>query len=182
MPAVRGATLVAMSANDRVIPDAGETIVIRKILYDGQPSYTWEGTVTVSTGELLVIEATFNRGPRDFGYMVLEPGDLFVEFYYLDQWFNVFQIFSAQGDLKGWYCNIGRPPRLVEGELHYVDLALDLFVYPDGRQLVLDEDEFEELRSGTYASIDSDGALQGLAELQQWASDGRLPSRASASA
>lgn len=171
-----------MTQNSLGPPAVGDAMVVRKILYDGTPSYTWEGTLTVCTENLLVIEATFKRGPRDFGYMILEPGDLFVEFYYLDQWFNVFQIFNTQGELKGWYCNIGRPPELTEGELHYVDLALDLFVYPDGRQLVLDEDEFEELRAGTYAPADIEGALLGLVELQQWASDGRLPSRASASA
>ena len=29
--------------------------------------------------------------------------------------------------------------------LSYIDLSLDLLVFPDGRQVVLDEDEFAEL-------------------------------------
>ncbi len=158
-------------------PIVGETLTVRKILYDGQPSYTWSGQVIESYGEYLVLRALFERGPRDLGYMILEPGDLFVEFYYHDCWFNIFQIYAADGRLKGWYCNIGRPPTIDSGELHYVDLALDLFVYPDGTELVLDEDEFEELRQTIYQPDDVTGALAGLAELREWARERRMPSR-----
>jgi protein associated with RNAse G/E len=159
------------------LPAVGDTITVRKVLHDGTPSYTWDGSVVASSDDTLVLEALFTRGPRDLGYVVLEPNDLFVEFYYYAQWFNVFQIFNEGGALKGWYCNIGRPPELHAGELHYVDLALDLFVYPDGRQLVLDEDEFAELSKAAYSQSDIDGAVQGLAELQAWTAAGRLPSR-----
>ena len=159
------------------LPAVGDTITVRKMLHDGTPSYTWDGSVVASSTDELVLEALFTRGPRDLGYVVLEPNDLFVEFYYYAHWFNVFQIFNDGGVLKGWYCNIGRPPELRPGELHYVDLALDLFVYPDGRQLVLDEDEFEELSIAAYLPSDVEGAVRGLAELQAWTKDGRLPSR-----
>jgi protein associated with RNAse G/E len=161
------------------LPAIGETITVRKLLHDGTPSYTWDGSVVASSSNELVLEALFTRGPRDLGYVVLEPDDLFVEFYYYAHWFNIFQIFKADGTLKGWYCNIGRPPRLHPGELHYVDLALDLFVYPDGRELVLDEDEFQELSRSTYARSDVDGAVRGLEELQSWTRAGRLPRRGS---
>src|SRR5215213_304766 len=159
------------------IPAPGDILTVRKLLHDGEPSYVWDGTVIHSTDEVLVIEARFTRGPRDLGYVVLEPNDLFVEFYYYDHWFNIFQIFSDAGVLKGWYCNIGRPPTLLPGELHYVDLALDLFVYPNGREVVLDEDEFQELSREAYAQADIDGAIDGLAELQNWTRDGKLPDR-----
>jgi uncharacterized protein len=159
------------------LPSIGETITVRKLLHDGTPSYVWEGTVVSSSDDEVVLEAIFTRGPRDLGYVVLEPNDLFVEFYYYQHWFNIFQIFSKEGALKGWYCNIGRPPELHPGELHYIDLALDLFVYPDGRELVLDEDEFDELSQSVYAQSDIDGAVTGLAKLQSWTRAGRLPSR-----
>ncbi|HEX3247205.1 MAG TPA: DUF402 domain-containing protein [Chloroflexota bacterium] len=158
-------------------PQVGETIIVRKLLHDGQPSYVWQGEVVHSTDQRLVVEARFTRDPRDLGYVVLEPNDLFVEFYYYEHWFNIFQIFSADGTLKGWYCNIGRPPIPESGEISYVDLALDLFVFPDGRELVLDEDEFETLSREAYGQADIDGAVHGLAELQAWTSAGKLPDR-----
>lgn len=161
------------------IPTVGQPIVVRKLLHNGTPSYTWEGIVVHSTEDSLVVEATFSRGPRDLGYVILEPDDLFVEFYYYREWFNVFQIFAADGTLKGWYCNIGRPPEMRDSDLYYVDLELDLFVYPDGRELVLDEDEFEALRDSGCTPTDVAGALAGLAKLQAWNRAGRLPVRES---
>ncbi len=37
------------------------------------------------------------------------------------------------------------PAEFSDGKIAYIDLALDLLVYPDGRYLILDEDEFEAL-------------------------------------
>ncbi len=45
--------------------------------------------------------------------------------------------------------------------LSYIDLALDLLVYPDGKQLILDEDEFNELL------LPSDIKLQALKSLEE---------------
>jgi protein associated with RNAse G/E len=47
--------------------------------------------------------------------------------------------------------------------LEYIDLALDLLVFPDGSQRVLDEDEFNAL--DIPAEFRS-AALQGMAELR----------------
>src|SRR5205823_2458960 len=102
-------------------------VTVRKFFYDGTPSYVWEGRLIERKGDLVVLEAYFTRDRRDLGYVVFERGDLFIEFYYLDRWYNVLQIYSAQGDPKGWYCNITKPATLREGELRFVDLAIDLF-------------------------------------------------------
>ena len=55
--------------------------------------------------------------------------------------------------------------------MSYVDLALDLLVYPDGRQLVLDEDEFQALSLDTATHVKAQAALN---ELQRLASAGKL--------
>ena len=57
-----------------------------------------------------------------------------------------------------------RPAEIRGDVLSYVDLALDLLVFPDGRQLVLDEDEFNNL---DLNPTDKAQALAALAELQQ---------------
>jgi predicted RNA-binding protein associated with RNAse of E/G family len=66
---------------------------------------------------------------------------------------------------------------LHEGELGYVDLALDVFVHPDGQYLVLDEDEFAALKRATLRPEDAAQAEQGLAELLALIAADRLPSR-----
>jgi protein associated with RNAse G/E len=46
----------------------------------------------------------------------------------------------------------------------YIDVSLDLWVSVDGKQTVLDENEFDELNLSDDLRA---GALQGLSELQQ---------------
>jgi hypothetical protein len=63
------------------------------------------------------------------------------------RYYNVFQVSSADGVLKGWYCNLGLPAQLDPEtcELSYVDLALDVWANSDGTCVVLDEDELDVL-------------------------------------
>jgi protein associated with RNAse G/E len=152
-------------------------ITIRKYLYDGSPSYVWEGSVVESDAEPVVVEAYFQHARRDLGYVVFERGDVFVEFYYLTRWYNVFQIYSADGHLKGWYCNITKPAIIADHELHFVDLALDLFAHPDGRSLPLDVDEFEEQAASLYLPEDTAQARSAFDELQRLHRTHQLPSR-----
>jgi predicted RNA-binding protein associated with RNAse of E/G family len=94
----------------------------------------------------------------------LKRGDRFVETYYTDRWYNIFEIHDRDDlHMKGYYCNISRPARFMDGRIEYVDLFLDLWVSPDGAQVVLDEDEFlaAQLDDATRRS-----ALRSLAELQ----------------
>lgn len=127
---------------------------------------TWRyaGNILRREPNAVVIEAFFNREDTLFHGIMLKKNDRFVEIYYTDRWYNIYEMYDREDDhLKGWYCNVSRPAELSDGQLAFVDLALDLLVYPDGRQLVLDEDEFEAL----HLSRDLEKqALAALEELQ----------------
>ncbi len=140
-------------------------ILVRKLAYDGHETWHWSGKLVERRDDVTVIDAFFNARPRDLGYMKLESGDLFHEFYYADRWFNVYQVSGADDVLKGWYCNITKPARFSDQEIAYVDMALDVFVYPDGRALVLDEEEFQENRARLYSPEDAGSAEAAVAEL-----------------
>ncbi|HYU18137.1 MAG TPA: DUF402 domain-containing protein [Chloroflexota bacterium] len=155
----------------------GAPLVVQKLLYDGSPGYRWAGQVLERHDDYLLFGAAFERDRRDLGYVVFERGDVFYEYYYFDRWYNVFQIYSAAGVLKGWYCNVTAPAQVADGQLTFVDLALDLFVYPDGGLLVLDQEEFDELAVSTYRPEDTGAARRALAELIDRARTERLPSR-----
>lgn len=138
----------------------GEEIVVIKQNPAGEETWRYSGVVLSRRPGAVLIEARFNREDTPFYEIVLRNNDRFVEVYYADRWYNIFEIHDRDDDrLKGWYCNVTRPAALLEGEIHYVDLALDLLVYPDGRQVVLDEDEFteleitDELRSSARAGL-----------------------------
>jgi protein associated with RNAse G/E len=152
-------------------------VTVRKFLYDGTPNYVWEGRMVERDDELVVLEAYFARDRRDLGYVVFERRDLFIEFYYFDRWYNVFQIYSATGELKGWYCNITKPATLLDGEIRFTDMALDLFAYPDGNSLPLDVEEFEQHATSLYSPPDTERARAAFEELLVLHRAGKLPSR-----
>jgi len=154
-----------------------QPLVVQKLFYDGSKSYRWVGREIQRDAEMLFFTAVFERDGRDLGYVRFEKGDVFYEWYYFDRWYNVFQVYSAAGDLKGWYCNVTAPANVSGDELTFVDLALDLWVWPDNRRLVLDEDEFEELVRTQYSREDALAARSALTELIERAEAGTLPSR-----
>ncbi len=159
-------------------PTRARALRVLKLRYDGSVIFGWSAHLLERTPEHVLLAGLFNGHRRDLGYMVLDRGDLFLEWYYFGRWYNVFQIYGVGGIFKGWYCNVGMPPHLADGELSYVDLALDVYVYPDGRHLVLDEDEFAELKRATLRPEDAALAQQGLEELLELVRAARLPTRA----
>ena len=145
-----------------------ELILVRKLNYEDRETWHWSGRLVERRDGLVVIDALFNAPPRDLGYMKLEGTDLFHEYYYSDRWFNIFQVFGADGAMKGWYCNICKPARFQGQRIDFVDMVLDVFVYPDGRSLVLDREEFEEKRSA-FSGEDARRAEEAVGQLLEMA-------------
>ncbi len=152
-----------------------ELILVRKLNYEDRESWRWSGKLVERRDGVVVIDALFNAPPRDLGYMKLENTDLFHEFYYADRWFNIFQVFAADGTLKGWYCNICKPARFQHHQIDFVDMVLDVFVYPDGRSLVLDQEEFQEKKQSIYSPEDARQAEEAVTQLLEMARRGEHP-------
>ena len=144
---------------------AAERITVQKKNPADEVTYEYEGSLLSKDENSVVLEALFDRDDLPFMDVVFKRGDRFVEYYYTDRWYNIFAVHDRDdGQIKGWYCNIGKPAVFEDSVVSYVDLALDLWVSSGGEQTVLDEDEFEALE------LDDDlraGARNGLAELQQ---------------
>jgi uncharacterized protein len=130
----------------------------------GEVTYEYEGVLLRRDENSVTLEALFDRADMPFMDVVFKTGDRFVEYYYSDRWYNIFAIHDRDdGQIKGWYCNIGKPAMIEDGIVSYIDLALDLWVSIDGKQTVLDADEFEELKLNEELKT---GALNGLDELK----------------
>jgi len=142
-----------------------DAIRVQKLNLAGDVTWQYEGRIIRREANAVVLEALFNRPDLPFMNVVFKENDRFLETFYADRWYNVFEIHDRDdGTLKGWYCNVGRPASIGDGTVAYVDLALDLWVSMDGNQTVLDRDEFEalNLESGERAK-----ALAALDELQR---------------
>ncbi len=130
----------------------------------GEVTVEYVGDVLQRDENSVTLEALFTREDMPFMDVIFKNGDRFVEYFYADRWYNIFKIHDRDnGKVKGWYCNIGKPAEIKDNVVSYVDLALDLWVSADGKQTVLDEDEFEELALSKELSA---AALKGLDELK----------------
>jgi len=138
------------------------TVIKRNVA--GGEVWRYTGVILRNESNRIVLEARFRRPDLPFMGTVLRTGDRFIEIYYTDRWYNIFEIHDRDDDrLKGWYCNIARPAVLeAEDRLSYVDLALDLWVSPDGAQTVLDEDEFAALDLDAHTRSHVQAAMEEL--------------------
>ena len=144
--------------------DGAPRIEVQKKNLAGEVTWKYEGVAIHQDDTSIVLEAYFDRTDMPFIDVVLKKGDRFVETFYSDRWYNIFEIYDRDdGELKGWYCNVGVPAEIGDGIVSYQDLALDLWVSIDGKQTVLDEDEFEELDLDFEMRLN---ALKGLNKLQ----------------
>ena len=120
--------------------------VIKKNLAD-EVTWQYEGVVLSREENVVTLEALFNRDDMPFMDIVLKRNDRFVETFYSDRWYNIFEIYDRDDNkFKGWYCNMGKPAIFDGDSISYVDLALDLWVSADGKQTVLDEEELVGLK------------------------------------
>lgn len=104
------------------------------------------GVVQSSNPNCVTVKAFWKQATMktDFG-MSMEPGDFFIEQFYLNRWYNVMALFSptpTAPTLKGWYANVTRPTFFENEALVWEDLKLDVWMTPDGKMTTLDEDEF----------------------------------------
>ncbi|MCY3781581.1 MAG: DUF402 domain-containing protein [Chloroflexi bacterium] len=123
----------------------GDFTIIKRDAF-GKEELSYKGVLVSRSETCVCIDARFALPDRDLGFLHLRRGDLFREWFYSDRWYNIFLVQDVDTHaVKGWYCNITRPAVIAAEQASAEDLALDVFVTPDGRTLLLDEAEFAEL-------------------------------------
>ena len=167
---------VSTSATFTVLPAALKSLQFNPAAVSGgSQAFAWDGSVLRCDATGIVLRAPFNVDQVDLGFTTFRRGDEFIEFYFWHRWFNVFQISTPDGTLKGWYSNLGLPVELdpETGDLKYVDLALDVWTAPTGEHLVLDQEEFDALMA-EHGEL-AENAEHGRKELLELVKTGRLP-------
>jgi protein associated with RNAse G/E len=145
-----------------------DEVIVVKLNPKREETWRYEGRILSKHPHSLLIEARFNREAVPFHGIILHKNDRFLERYYSNRWYNLFEIHDREDDgLKGWYCNVTMPAEFSDGKIAYIDLALDVLVYPDGQYLILDEDEFIDLRLPHEQQTKARQALDSLVALAQ---------------
>jgi protein associated with RNAse G/E len=154
------------------------TVTVRKHDWRGRFRYAWEGEIVTRTADHLIIEAIWQGpGEPEVGEIRFMRGDRFIEHYYPGRGYAIWRIEQPDGLVKGWYCNISTPVEEHDGTLSFRDLLLDLLIYPDGRMVELDRDEFEVAQAEGLDAAEARAAEAALAEVREMARIGAPPFR-----
>ncbi|MFF1276911.1 DUF402 domain-containing protein [Streptomyces marokkonensis] len=151
-----------MSANSADGPARVEVVLVKA----GRMKIRYPAELLADDGTRVSVRAPWaGNGVRDFGFVRFEPGDVFTEHYWRDRWYSVKEVRTAEGTLKGHYCDITRPAELSAGRLVVEDLDLDLWVSADGTDVRrLDEDEFA---ASGLLTTDPEAAAAAVAALDE---------------
>lgn len=139
------------------------SIIVHKYNHAGKHILQYEGEVIDSGPTWVNLRAVFSREDADLGFVTFRRGDVFIEWFYNDRWYNIFQVFDGDTQrLKGWYCNITRPAVITDTEVRADDLELDVFVTPNGTVLLLDEKEFSAINPSVDERIAALRAVEAI--------------------
>lgn len=141
-----------------------EQIKIIKKNEAGKAVFQYDGQMIRQSHKGALVSAIFGIYKVTEEEVDFLAGDVFHEYYFYDKWFNIYEIHAGDSPLiKAWYCNLCRPAEILPDRISYEDLALDLLIYPDGKQSILDREEFRVLHINAH---ERRMALEGLSELQ----------------
>ncbi len=126
-------------------------LLIRKYDHRNTLKVHYEGRLVKRDEHSQTVHAEWTSPTVRLGYVTLDAGDIFIETFFDNRWYNIFKItagpHSAQpGMVKGWYANVSRPARFLANDIEWDDLALDVWMWPNGKMQVMDEHEFEDIK------------------------------------
>ena len=135
-----------------------------------------------ATDGMIVVahELAPSKPVEHFGEIVMDAGYRAVWFLFKDQPYDVGRIYRPDGTWTGYYVDVLEPVRWKHADPTtlepIVDLFLDLWIAPDGRFEVLDEDEFEEaVARGNLTEQQIDHARSVLQKLIKTTEQGDFP-------
>ncbi len=121
-----------------------QTVTVNSLRFDRSLKRSWSCELIEQSGDLIVLLGEFQNDVEHGDLGRIRAGTISREYFWLDRWFNVFVFFEPEGNLRNLYCNINLPPTYASGVLEYVDLDIDLVVWPDGSYEILDREDFKQ--------------------------------------
>jgi uncharacterized protein len=121
---------------------ASSPVTVNSRKYDQSIRRSWTCSLFTREDPLLIFVGEFDHDVSHPELGEIRRGTISYEFYWLDRWFNVFRFHEPDGELRNLYFNIAMPPTFENEALDYIDLDIDIVVWPDLSYQVLDRQEF----------------------------------------
>lgn len=121
----------------------GERITINSRKYDGSIRRSWQCDFVRAEGDAIDLVGVFEQAVAHPDLGPIKAGTISKERFYLDRWYNYFLFEEPGAPPRNYYINICMPPTIGDRSIDYVDLDIDLIIWPDGRVATLDLEEFE---------------------------------------
>ncbi len=155
---------------------AERQITINSRKYDGHIRRTWPGGLISESEDMLVVVGRFREDVQHDDLGLIKEGTISFEHFWVDRWYNIFRFHEPDGQLRNYYCNITMPPTFADDVIDYVDLDLDVIVWPEKGYEVLDRDDLEKnaIKYGYPEEVVAN-AERSLAELINLIESGGLP-------
>ncbi len=77
------------------------------------------------------------------GIEVIKNGYTMVYFAFVGKSYDILKVYDEEGNFKGLYVDVLAYTKREGNTIEMLDLFLDVFIFPDGRAFLLDEDELE---------------------------------------
>ena len=122
----------------------GQPFRVNSRKFDLSLRRSWTTCLLGRSDDRLTLEGFFEDDILHPDLGLIAKGTRSVETFLFDRWYNYFVFYEPTGPLRNYYINISMPPNVSDGVVDYVDLDIDLIVWPDGRVEILDVEEFEE--------------------------------------
>ncbi|AFL94304.1 hypothetical protein CL1_0089 [Thermococcus cleftensis] len=113
--------------------------------------------VVADLGEVVIAKSRFEGmlvPLKVNGVEVIRNGYTMLYFAFIGENYDVLKVYDENGEFKGLYVDVLAYTKREGNTIEMLDLFLDIFVFPDGRAFLLDEDELEMALN--YGVIDRD--------------------------
>lgn len=121
-----------------------DNVYIQSFKHDGSLHRTWATGFVIEANERRIVAVTDRALVSEADgrkWITKEPA---VCFFYPDRWYNVICMIRKSG--VHYYCNIASPSLVDDEAIKNIDYDLDVKIFPNGKFIILDEDEYEQHR------------------------------------
>jgi len=132
---------------ERELPHEGSRISMEHVKISGKVFHLGPAEIVEfdeRNGRVRLSRTFTKTGVYDALRIRKNPGDYAVTEMMLGEWSFKTRYFSRDGRYKGTYVNINTPTEIYPGKIRYVDLEVDVCLWPDGKILKVDQEKLEE--------------------------------------